>query len=207
LSQIAERLDLGRPESGSSIYKKRDTTQVSIFLKLLEFSKKSRYFAGWGWEGYPKVPFTIMTGMTFLTEEEQDKVIQSMYTSDKKRILIRDDIHKIRKWKQENPDLTIDECIAKVLKLKPVTITNHMIVCEIHEKLKKFIQTNSDYGDKLLNVLNSTLDGKFYSLDATDILITISMDATAYHTFHDQQYKQKTSFTEFLNNFLEDKIE
>ena len=206
LAQISERLDLGRPEEKTSIYKKRDGTQARLFLKLLKLSEKSRYFAGWGWEGYPKIPFSIMALMDSLTPDEQDKIIQSSYNDEKKKIINSDDIRKINSWKNENKDLPIETCIEKVLKLKPVVVTTHMIVCEISDKLKIFIQSNSDYREKLLQILRDGMKGQFHSIDATNILITISMDKEAYKTFHDQQYKQKVSFTQFLNEFLENKI-
>jgi len=50
------------------------------------------------------------------------------------------------------------------------------------------------------------MDGKFYEIDTTDILITISMDEVAFKIFHIQQNKKGVHFTEFLNTFLEDKI-
>ena len=206
LSQIAERLDLGRPEDKTSMYKKRDATQARLFLKLLDVSEKSRYFAGWGWEGYPKIPFSIMALMTSLKPDEQDKIIQSAYTDDKKRTIIKDDIFKITRWKRENPNLPIEECIEKVLKLKPIVVTNHMIVCEVYDTLKNFIKSNENYAEKLLNILREHMDGEFYNLDATDILITISMDEAAFKIFHHHQYEKGTSFTQFLNEFLEDKI-
>ncbi len=207
LSQISTRLDLGRPKTGTSMYQKRDTTQASIFLRLLNFSEKSRYFAGWGWEGYPKIPFSVMVAMSSLQPDEQDKIIQSAYNDERKRIIIKSDIHKITRWKQENPNLPIEECIEKVLKLKPVTVTTHMIVCETHENLKKFIKSHNDYREQILDILRRHIDGEFYDIDATNILITISMNEAAYKTFHDKQYRQNTSFTQFLNDFLEDKIE
>ena len=206
LSQISEMLDLGRPESGTSIYKKRDDTQARLFLKLLKLSEKSRYFAGWGWEGYPKIPFSIMALLSSLELGEQDKIIQSLYDDDKKKSLVKNDINKIIKWKNENPNISIDECITKVLKLKPVVTTNHMIVCETHEKLKRFIKSHDDYREMLLHILQTGLEGEFYSIDATDVLITISVDEVAYKKFHDQQNKKGVSFTQFLNGFLEEKI-
>lgn len=206
LEQVTQRLDLGRPAKGSSIYKKRDTTQVTVFLNLLRISEKSRYFAGWKWEGYPKIPFSLMALMAPLAAEEQDKIIQSAYNDDKKSVLNRDDVRKIIQWKRDNPSIPIEECIQSVLELKPVSVTTHMLVCEIHPKLKQFIISNQDYRDRLITMLNDNIEGKFYDIDATDILITISMDETAYKTFHDQQYKKSVSFTQFLNRLVEDKI-
>jgi hypothetical protein len=205
LIQVSEMLDLGRPEEGSSIYKKRDTSQVNNFLKLLNVSEKSRDFAGWGWEGYPKIPFTTISKLSTLTHDEQDKILQSAYKDKKKQILVKDVI-KILKWRRENPKISIDECIEKILKLKPVTVVTHIVVCETYEKLKNFIKTNADFKQKILDILRDNLEGEFYEIDATDILITISMNETAYKIFHEQQYKKGVHFTEFLNTFLEDRI-
>ena len=149
LVDISERLDVGRPEDKTKIYQKRDTTQVNLFLRLLKFSDKSRYFAGWGYEGYPKMPFSTMVLMTSLKPEEQDKIIQSAYNVDKKKMIIKEDVRKIIQWRKENPDLPIEECIENVLKLKPVVDTTHIVICEISDTLKNFIQSNNDHKSKL----------------------------------------------------------
>ena len=207
LAQIAERLDLGKPKDGSSIYKKRDTTQIREFINLLRFSEKSRYFAGWGWEGAPKTTFSVMTYLSSLSHDDQDKILQSMYKNSKKRIINKSDAKKISSMKKKDPEISIDECIKNVLKLKPVLNTTHVIVCETYDKLKHFINSNTNYRDKLLDILKNNLNGEFYSIDATHILISISMDEYAYKKFHEQQYENNIPFTQFLNNFLEDKIE
>lgn len=205
--QVAERLDLGRPKDGTDIYKERDITQLSNFLTLLEVSEKSRDFAGWGWEGHPKIAFSTVCEVASLPHDEQDKVLQSAYKSDtKKSEITKKDVFKIKKCRRENPDLSIDKCIEKILKLKPITVVTHLVVCETYDKLKNFIKSNDNYREKILEILRNNLEGKFHGLDATDLLITISMDETAYKTFHEQQYKQGVPFTEFLNTFLEDKI-
>ncbi len=205
--QIAERLDLGRPKEGTSIYKKRDTTQLNQFVKLLDISEKNRDYAGWGWEGYPKIPFSAVLEISSLSHDEQDIVLQSVYKNNKeKRDLFKKDLAKIAKFRKNNPKLTIQECIEKVFKLKPITIVTHIVVCETYAKLKNFIKSNIDHQEKLLNILHNNMDGKFYEIDTTDILITISMDEVAFKIFHVQQNKKGVHFTEFLNTFLEDKI-
>ena len=207
-TQVTERLDLGRPKNGTSIYKKRDQTQLNKFLSLLEISEKSQDFAGWGWEGYPKIPFSSVLELKSLSHEEQDIVLQSVYKGgQQKKELFKDDMKKIVKFRYENKDLTIQECIEKVFKLKPVTITTHVVVCETYEKLKNFIKSNADHKKRLLDILKSNITGEFYDIDTTNILVSISMDEEAYEIFHEQQYKKGVHFTEFLNTFLEDKID
>lgn len=203
--QIAERLDLGRPKEGTSIYKKRDTTQLNQFLKLLDISEKSRDYAGWGWEGLPKIPFSTICETASLSHEEQDKVLQAALKGDKKSEILKKDIIKFKKWRNENPKLSIEEGIEKILKLKPVKVT-HLIVCETYKKLQNFIKLNIDHKEKLLKILKNNMNGNFYDIDTTDILITISMDKEAYKIFHEQQFKKGVHFTAFLNTFLEDKI-
>ena len=54
--------------------------------------------------------------------------------------------------------------------------------------------------------LGDNLNGEFYSIDTTDILITISMDQNAFTVFREQQLEKGVSYSDFLNSFLEDKI-
>lgn len=204
--QVAERLDLGRPKDGTDIYKKRDLAQLNNFLTLLQVSEKSRDYAGWGWEGLPKIPFTTICQIAPLQQDEQDKILQAALKGDTKSKILKKDILKFKKWRGENPKLSIDEGIEKILKLKPVTIVTHVIVCEIHEKLRNFIKSNDNHKEKILEILRNRIQGEIYELESTDVLLTISMDEKAFKTFHDQQFKKGVSFTEFVNNLLEEEI-
>jgi len=114
---------------------------------------------------------------------------------------------KIAGFKRENPDSTIDEAIKKILDLKPITIVNYLVVCETREKLNSFIKNNKDYEEKLLRILKNSIEGEFYELSANDVVISIAMNEKAYQTFHQQQEVKGIPFTEFLNEFLEDKLD
>ena len=207
LDKIAERLNLGKPKDMSKLYRKRDTTQITTFLNLLKVSEKSRELAGWTTDEYPHIPFSTISLLSTFTPEDQDKIIQSILkTKDKKRRPGKEDVKKIKKWRNENPDLSIDECIKQMLKLKPVTVVTHMVVAEIHEKLRRLIDSNADYEQKLLGLLRDNLKGKFHDVDAGNSVIAISMDEEAYGIFHEYQYDRGISYTEFLETFLEDKI-
>ena len=91
------------------------------------------------------------------------------------------------------------------MKLKVVDITN-LVVCEIQDRLNNFIKSNDDYEKKIIDTLKNNLNGEFYSIDTTDILITISMDQNAFTVFREQQLEKGVSYSDFLNSFLEDKI-
>ena len=207
LDKIAEMLNLGKPKTLSNMYKKHDTTQINTFLNLLKVSEKSRDLAGWQTDEYPKIPFSVIAQLSSMVSDEQDMIIQSIFEARDKKIKIgKEDVKKIKKWRNENSDLPIQECIEKVLKLKPVEITTNIVVCGINEMLQKFIMTNTDYREKLLDILKNNLDGKFHNIDTGKSVIAISMDDEAYKIFYEHQYKKDISYAEFLDKFLEDKI-
>lgn len=205
LYKVSERLSLGK-SMGSEMYKKQDTSMVTSFLNLLKVSKKSRDLAGWGTEGFPKIPFSLISQLSTLPEKEQDMIIQSVYNTNNARRLGKDDVKRIKKWRNEHKELSIKVGIQEILKLKPVQIVNYIVVCEISPKLRQFIGRNMNHQDKIIKILRTYLDGEFYKVDTTNSLITVSMNKMAFRIF-DESQRRDISFTEFLNTFLEDKIE
>ena len=203
--QVSERLGHGRSKDSSKIYKKRDSTQVTKFLQLLNISEKSQDLAGWGWEGHPKIPFSVILKTINFSHDEQDKILQTFKSNNKKEKLTQADVQNIRKCLDSDSNLTIDNCIEKIMKLKVVDITN-LVVCEIHDRLNIFIKSHDDYEKRIIDILKNNLDGEFHSIDITDVLITISMDQNAFTLFHEQQLEKGVSYSDFLNSFLEEKF-
>ena len=212
--QVAERLDIGRPKKGSSMYKKRDLTTLNMFLDMMSISQKSKYVAGWGWQPKPKIAFSTILELQSLSHDEQDYVIQTVLDKykqnkidGKKDNLGKNDFKKIVTLRKNDPKLSIEEIIEKVWKLKPETIIKYIVVCETFDKLNEYTKLHNDSNEKLLSILKNNMNGEFFSLDINDILITIEMDKTAFELFHESQNKQGVSFTRFLNMFLEDKLD
>ncbi len=208
LDKIAERLNLGKQKDTSNMYKPRDTSQITLFLNLLKVSPKSRELAGWSTDEYPHIPFSTISQLSTMAPEDQDLIIQSILSSkDKRRILGKEDVKRIKAWRNENPDLSMRECIEKVLKLKPVNAVTHIIVVEVHDRLRRFIESNLDHREKLLAMLRSGLGGEFYDINVGKSVMAISMDEDAYAPFYEHQYKKGSSYTKFLDWFLESRIE
>ena len=208
LDTVAERLNLGRQKDMSNMYKPRDTSQITTFLNLLKVSPKSRELAGWSTDEYPRIPFSTISQLSTMTPEDQNLIIQSILSSkNRRRILGKEDIKRIKSWRNENPDLSIRECIENVLRLKPVNAVTHMIVVEIHDKLRQFIESNPDHMEKMLAMLRNGLEGKFYDINVGKSVMAISMDEEAYKPFYEHQYKKSVSYTKFLDEFLESRIE
>lgn len=216
--QVSERLGLGRPrDMTESLYEDTDKTQVEFFLKLLELSPASREFCAWGWEkGIDRINMTTLFRLNALPHNEQDKVIQSIRKQKREyrdsggesvKPLKSAEAHKISQKRRENPDIPIDEFIEKTLKIRPIVEIHNFIVCTMGEKLKNFVESNDDYVIKLLEILRNNLDGSFYDLDAENgRTIAIEMDPIGLKIFDEQQDKKDSTYSQFLNEFMEDKI-
>lgn len=205
LEQVAARLNLGKPNLNSGTYAKRDTTLVSWFLNLLRVSPKSQSLVGWGTEDYPKIPFSTVAQLVSFSPEDQDIILQSVFVDGKKR-LGKEDVKMIRKWKNGNPGMPIRECLSNVLKLKPVTVTTHMIVCNIRDNLQKIIESDAKYQETLIDFLKKKIGGEFYAVHAGRNVVAISMDEHAYGAFKESQYGRGVSYTEFLEDLLENDL-
>ncbi|ABK76785.1 hypothetical protein CENSYa_0140 [Cenarchaeum symbiosum A] len=130
-----------------------------------------------------------------------DRVIELAKYLAKPDIGLSDDV-KIKKWVGENPDLSMNECIENARQLKPVEETTHMVVIEIQDELRAFMEANIDYEEKILGMLRENLPGTFYAVNAGNSVAAISMDEEAYKIFYREQYEKNSSYTIFLNNFL-----
>lgn len=202
LEQVSERLGLGKPKTLSNIYKKRNTSQITTFLNLLKVSEKSRELAGWGYEKYPKIPFSLVAQLSNMTHDEQDLIIQSVFSDSGKRVLGKEDVKKIRKWRNDNRDLPMEDCVKNVLKLKPVSSTKHLVVADIRNDLKRFLESGSDPNGRLLSLLQRQIDGEFYNVTVGANVIAISMNTVAYKTFRDFQYNRGKSYSDLLNELV-----
>lgn len=208
LEQLSKRLNLGKPKDTSNIYKKRDTSQATTFLNLLKVSERSRDLAGWQTSDHPQIPFSTIAQLHTMSEDDQDAIVQTILKSTgRKRVLGKEDVKKIKQWRRDNPDISIHEGIERVLKLKPITIIRHIVVAEIRERLRRFIDSHVDYKERLLVILRDSIDGEFSSIDAGDSVVAISMDEEAFKRFHESQHGKGISYTLFLDKLLEDKIE
>lgn len=199
--QVAERLSLGNP-SGFGLYKKRDTSTLSSFLNLLKVSPKSRDLAGWGTEDRPKIPFSTIAQLASFSHEEQDIILQSVFGLDGKKVLGKEDVKSIRKWRNDNPGTPIQECVSEVLKMKPVVRTTHMVVCDVGKNLRALVDSDA-YRETLLKTLQDRLEGEFYYVNVGQNVAVISMDARAYGAFRESQYERGVSYTEFLEGVLD----
>ena len=216
--KASERLGLGRARDTTvSLFEDTDKTQVEFFLKLLELSPASREFCAWNWEkGIDRINMTTLFRLNALTHEDQDHIIQSIRKQKREfrdsggesvKPLTSKEALKISQERRANPQVPIDEFIEKTLKIRPIVEIHNFIVCTMGEKLKNFVESNDGYIPKLLEILRNNMNGVFYDIDAENgRTITIEMDPIGLKVFDEQQSKKEIPYSQFLNEFMEDKI-
>ena len=190
ISETARRLGLGR-NKGENLYKKEDTTQIRCFLSLLKMSSKSSMALGFGRSDPDKIPFSTGAEIAKLdSHDEQDKVIQSAIEHGLKK----EDAQNIVRYRKEHKNATIEECIEKILQIKPVTKISNVVCCTLDDQ---FIDKIEPIQDNLVEQLSLRLGGTVSKVRIKGCIIMIFMDDHAFATLKRQQ--QNMSFSRYVN--------
>ena len=189
---ISKRLGLGRNKTGN-IYKKKDTSQISIFLDLLKLSKRSQKVLGYGRSDGDKISFTTGAKIAKLPDfDEQDKIIQSCLDKG----ITTNEAGKIIQYRKAHSKATIDECIEKILNVRPVEKVTNVVCCTLEEKLRNTIES---YKDILVKKLKNELKGEIFKIKIKGKIIMIFMDDDAFNTFENNQKEKKMTFSNYVN--------
>ena len=205
-SEISKRLGLGKLKSKSGHImvdmdvKKPNDSQVKIFLKLLKLSEKT--ISAVGFEGYPnKVPFSVAVLVHNLEHSEQDIMIQNML----KHKLIKNEVIRLLQYKKQYA-LPIDECIEKVLKIRPEKSTQYMLVYNIpntvNHILKQLGKSTEDITEKLVKSISQKLNGEIEQVTINESLLIIFTDTTAYKSFEHEMNKNNLTYNQCVKKLL-----
>lgn len=203
--EVSKMLDLGRPKKITTLDSKRDTTQVTKFLKLQKLSSKSQKLLGWGGTEPDKIPFTTGAIVADLENpKDQDMIIQSSLD----RGITKNEAKRIVQLKKKNPEKPIADCIEKVLKIRPITeiwyIVSHTPKPEIFNNLSsKAKDTEISISELVKKFLISKIqDGRVESVIMKGKTFYISMDTNSNDFLEKEQQNQKKSFSEYMNSIL-----
>lgn len=119
LIQKTLRAGMSRKECASAL--DIGPTQVSTFLKLLSLRREIQHLADWRGTNGAAIPFSTLAELARLSADDQVKAAEAVLR------------HQL-KWKEviqltqisDRSGLSIDECIARVLKLRPQIRTRHL---------------------------------------------------------------------------------
>ena len=188
----SKRLGLGRKKTGD-IYKQTDTSQISKFLDLLKLSKRSQKVLGYGMSDNDKISFSTGTYIAKLSDfDEQDKVIQSSLENGIKK----EEARKLVQYRKAHPKETIESCIEKILKIRPVEEVTNVVCCTLEEKFRNTIEHKKD---KLVKSLRTNLNGEVFKANIKGKIIMIFMDDNAFNTLEKKQKEKDMTFSNYVN--------
>lgn len=205
--QIAKRLGLGKSYNVKSINNEsRDTSTVQDFLRILNLSHKSRKLLGWGRSDSNKIPFMVGAIISKLdSKDDQDMVIQSSLT----RGIKKKEANMILNLKKTFPNMPIESCIEKILKIRPIEKTTYITIHTLSKKMMDKLTYDSlkhkctvpHYIIKLLQEkINS---GKIISVRLKGNTMYISADKEADAAIQNNIKKSKLTFSKYLNYILD----
>ena len=214
--ELSKRLGLGKKKKSSTIKKSNDTTQLRLFEKLQNLSRRNAYSLGWGKFKDGKIAMTLGCEIAKLSDkDEQDILISAIIeTSDTEKPIIKNDVKNILNRKIKSPEIPISEIIEHVSNTKPhMELFWRVGITPDGEFLEKFKEKISTNGLNPADFLKKLIQNKFKNNDIKSI--NISKNDLIWITLEEQKFKEmehnwiskKIPVTSFFNQLLMEEIE
>ncbi len=214
--ELSKRVGLGKKKKSSTVKKSNDTTQLRLFEKLQNLSRRNAYALGWGKSKNGKVAMTLGCDIAKLSDkDEQDILISAIIeTSDTEKPLVKNDVKNILDRKIKSPEIPISEIIEHVSNTKPhMELFWRVGITPDGEFLEKFKEKISTNGLNPAEFLKKLIQNKFKNNDIKSI--NISKNDLIWITLEEQKFKElehhwiskKIPVTSFFNQLLMEEIE
>ncbi|MGY5144407.1 MAG: hypothetical protein ACW9XH_07995 [Candidatus Nitrosopumilus sp. bin_32a] len=216
LQQLSKRVGLGKKLKKSTIKKPTDTTQIKLFEKLQNLSRRNVYMLGWGISKDGKIAMTIGCDIAKLSNpDEQDIFLNTILESlETDKPIRKDDVKDILNRKRNSPETPIGDIIEHVMKIKPVMELFWKIGITPEDTfLEKFKKKISDEKIQPSDLLRKLLEKKikkdmikYVSITKND-LVWITLDENNFKELENEWKSKKIPVTAFFNQILMDEIQ
>ena len=186
-----------------------DATQTKYFLKLLELPETVHYLLGWKVHQEEKIPFTISVILSELGNKEDMEYLVKAGLEHK---FTKNEAMRIVQLKKKFPEKSADECIEKVLKIRPVIVKGYMIINLLTEailsKIEKIArEKNIEQKELLLDLVNKNLEkGKTESVKIKGKVVQLGLDGDGYRSILKFQESRKIRFNDIIEKLLTEKF-
>lgn len=214
LEKISTRLGLGKKRKIKTMDEPPDTTQIKLFLKLQNLSRKSAYMLRFGKSTGGKVGFTIGCLVADLpVKRDQDVILQTVIkNADSSKPITKTDVMHILERKRKSSEMPIEEIIKHVMKIKPVTKVVNMIVFRldysIQRKLdllmKKLRRPSKEVMVYLINKKFNNNEILSISLKGDNVYISINEEQ--FKAVENNWKSSKTNMSDYFNKILSEAI-
>lgn len=213
LEKLSVRLGLGKKRKIKTLDEPPDTTQIKLFLKLQNLSRKSAYMLRFGKSTDDKVGFTIGCLVADLPDKhDQDMILQSVLKhADEPKKITKTDVLKIVERKRGSPETPIGEIIEHVMKIKPVMEVVNMIVFDVKRSVLERLDAAESRGADQGRILTDIMNRKFTNNEISSIRrrnnnIYIIIKDDQFRLIENNWKSSRTSVTDYFNSILEESI-
>ena len=195
LHETARRLGLGRARTGN-IHKREDTTQLGRFLDLLKLSPRSSMALGFGRSDPDRIPFSTGAEIARLeSHHEQDMVIQSAL----ERGITKEEAQKIVACRRDHGEATIEQCIERILKIRPVRTVVNVACCTLDQGLCDPVASDTD---GIAKGLSAMLGGEIHGIRVRGRIIMIRMDDDSFAALNRETKRSQMTLSQYVNSLI-----
>lgn len=213
--ELSKRVGLGKKLKTSTVKKPVDVTQIKLFEKLQNLSRRNAYMLGWGVSKDGKIAMTIGCDVAKLSnKDEQDIILNTVLESlDTDKPIRKMDVKNILERKIKSPETPIGEIIEQTMAIKPememfwkIGITPEDVFLEkFKKKLSNEKITSSELLRKLLERKIKKDMIKSISISKND-LIWITLEEDKFNELENEWKSKKIPVTSFFNQILTEEI-
>ena len=214
--QLSKRLGLGKKRKIKTSSAPPDTTQIKLFEKLQNLSRKNAYALGWGGSDDGKVGFTIGCLVAGLPDKNtHDIILGAVLTSQETdKPIIKTDVLDICNRVRKTPEKPAEEIIEDVLKYKPVIEHFHKIgISPQADFLIKFEQILSEKQISPKELLTKLIHSKFKNNEIESVYLSksntlwITLEAGNFGELEKKWKAERKPVTNFFNEILMEAME
>lgn len=213
--ELSKRVGLGKKIKNSTVEKKSDTTQVRLFEKLQNLSKKSGYALGWGTSKDGKVAMTIGCDIAKLSDKnEQDIFVNAVLESlETEKPIRKNDVKNILNRKNKSPKTPIEDIIEHVMSIKPkIDLFYKIGISPDDDFLQALNKKAAESKISPTDFLKLIIKKKFFKNEIMSILLSknnliwITLDKNNFNTLEKEWKSKKIPVTAFFNQILMEEI-
>jgi len=214
--QLSKRLGLGKKRKIKTSSAPPDTTQIKLFEKLQDLSRKNAYALGWGGSGDGKIGFTIGCLVASLPDKNTHDIILGavLASQETDKPILKTDVINICNRIRKSPEKPAEEVIEDVLKYKPIMEHLHKIgITPNPGFLIKFNQILSEKQISSKELLTKLIHSKFKNNEIASVYLSksdtlwITLEADKFEELESRWKAEKKPVTSFFNEILIEAME
>ena len=214
--QLSKRLGLGKKRKVKTSRAPPDTTQIKLFEKLQDLSRKNAYALGWGRTGDGKIGFTIGCLVAGLPDKNIHDIILGavLASQETDKPILKTDVIDICNRIRKSPEKPAKEIIENVLEVMPVMEHFHKIaITPEADFLIKFNQIISEKQISSKELLTKLIHSKFKNNEIESVYLSksntlwITLEAGNFGELEKKWKAERKPVTNFFNEILMDAME